>query len=127
LWWSATKTYGRKKISVGREQNPLNIQSPETTLNLGAGEYTLWKTGIEFRSATPLKPWTEMAVQLTTVADQKNLRATGVIVDCRGDRHKGYHVTMAFMETTQAAQQQINHLVLATARQPQTQQPRLHA
>ena len=41
---------GAKKISVGREQNPLNIQSPETTLNLGAGEYTLWKTGIEFRS-----------------------------------------------------------------------------
>ncbi len=110
---------GAKHIPSGRDLNPLNVQSPETTLALNAGEYTLWQTGLEFHSPKPLNLWSEMAVEVTTVADNKKISANGVIVECRGNRHQGYAVTMAFMNLTKQAQTQIGHLL-----QPR-QQPRV--
>lgn len=67
---------GAKKILSTRDRNPLNVQSPETTLSLGAGQYTLWQSGIEFHSPKPLALWGEMVVEVTTVADQKKSTPT---------------------------------------------------
>ncbi|GDY22662.1 hypothetical protein LBMAG56_40090 [Verrucomicrobiota bacterium] len=110
---------GAKKILSTRDRNPLNVQSPETTLSLGAGQYTLWQSGIEFHSPKPLALWGEMVVEVTTVADQKKINANGIVVECRGNRHSGYAVTMVFMNLTKQAQGELSHLL-----QPK-QQPRV--
>ena len=102
---------GAKHIPSARDLNPLNVQSPETTLSLGAGEYNLWQSGIEFHSSKPLNLWSEMAVEVTTVADNKKISTNGIVVECRGNRHTGYACTLAFMNLTKQAQTEINQIV----------------
>ena len=110
---------GAKRLASSGNLNPLNIQSPETTLSLGAGQYTLWQSGIEFHSPQPLALWGEMAVEVTTLADQNKINAHGIVVESRGNRHSGYAVTMVFMNLTKQAQGQLSHLLLPK------QQPRV--
>ena len=110
---------GAKRLASSGNLNPLNIQSPETTLSLGAGQYTLWQSGIEFHSPKPLALWGEMAVEVTAIADQKKISANGIVVECRGNRHRGFAVTMVFMNLTKQAQGQLSHLLLPK------QQPRV--
>ena len=110
---------GAKQIPSARDLNPLAVQSPETTLSLGAGQYTLWQSGIEFHSAKPLTLWNEMAVEVTTTADQKKINVHGIVVESRGDRHGGYAITMVFMNLTKQAHGLLSHLI-----QPK-QQPRV--
>lgn len=75
-----------------------------TQLTLAVDTTRVRKNGIEFRFVTPIAPWTEMTVALSDPADGQAVRATGVVVDCRGDRHQGYTVAMVFMELTPLAQ-----------------------
>ena len=75
-----------------------------TQLTLAADTTLIRKNGIEFRSATPIAAWTEMTVALHDPQDGREISATGVVVDCRGDRHQGYTVSMVFMELTPMAQ-----------------------
>ncbi len=77
-------------------------------LNLSADTTRIRKNGIEFRSAAPIAAWTEMTVALRDPADGRDVRATGVVVDCRGDRHQGYTVSMVFMELTPLAQARLS-------------------
>lgn len=75
-----------------------------TQLHLAADTTRIRKNGIEFRSETPIAAWTEMTVALSDPQDGREISATGVVVDCRGDRHQGYTVAMVFMELTPLAQ-----------------------
>ncbi len=77
-------------------------------LDLAAETTRIRKNGIEFRSETPITAWTEMTVTLRDPADGQDVRATGVVVDCRGDRHQGYTVSMVFMELTPLAQARLS-------------------
>ena len=89
----------------------MNSSSPvriATQLTLDAATTRIRKNGIEFRSATPIAPWTEMTVALSDPEDGQTVRATGVVVDCRGDRHQGYTVAMVFMELTPLAQARLS-------------------
>jgi hypothetical protein len=79
-----------------------------TQLTLPADTTCIRKNGIEFRTAEPIAPWTEMTVALRDPADGQAVRATGVVVDCRGDRHQGYSVAMVFMELTPLAQARLS-------------------
>ena len=79
-----------------------------TQLTLSAATTRIRKNGIEFRSATPIALWTEMTVALSDPADGQAVRATGVVVDCRGGRHQGYTVVMVFMELTPLAQARLS-------------------
>ena len=79
-----------------------------TQLNLAADTTCIRKNGIEFRSATPIAAWTEMTVALRDPEDGREVSATGVVVDCRGDRHQGYMVSMVFMELTPLAQARLS-------------------
>jgi hypothetical protein len=78
-------------------------------LDLAAGTTRIRSNGIEFRSATPIAPWTEMTVVLHG-PQAEEISATGVVVDCRGDRHQGYTVSMVFMELTPHAQARLSLL-----------------
>ncbi len=77
-------------------------------LHLAAETMRIRKNGIEFRSETPIAAWTEMTVVLCDSEERRGLRATGVVVDCRGDRHRGYKVAMVFMELTPLAQARLS-------------------
>ena len=79
-----------------------------TQLNLAADTTRIRKNGIEFRAAAPIAAWTEMTVALRDPEDGQDVRATGVVVDCRGDRHQGYMVSMVFMELTPLAQARLS-------------------
>jgi hypothetical protein len=78
-------------------------------LDLAAGTTRIRSNGIEFRSATPIATWTEMTVVLHG-PEAEEISATGVVVDCRGDRHQGYTVSMVFMELTPHAQARLSLL-----------------
>lgn len=76
-------------------------------LDLAAATTRIRSNGIEFRSATPIATWTEMTVALHGPGAEE-VSATGVVVDCRGDRHQGYTVSMVFMELTPHAQARLS-------------------
>ncbi|MFA6543073.1 MAG: hypothetical protein WCS99_01525 [Limisphaerales bacterium] len=94
-----------------RKADPAPFTAPRggaTQLNLSADTTRIRKNGIEFHSADPIAAWTEMTVALSDPADGRDVRATGVVVDCRGDRHQGYTVSMVFMELTPLAQARLS-------------------
>lgn len=79
-----------------------------TQLHLDARTTRIRKNGIEFQSAAAIATWTEMTVALHDPVDGREISATGVVVDCRGDRHQGYAVSMVFMELTPLAQARLS-------------------
>ncbi len=91
-----------------RESVPATSTRTPTRLVLSAESTCIRKNGIEFRSPTPIPVWTEMTVALLDPADGVELPATGIVVDCRGDRHQGYAVAMVFMELTRFAQDRLS-------------------
>ena len=79
-----------------------------TRLHLAADSTRIHKNGIEFRSEMPIAVWTEMTVALRDPEDGQDISATGVVVDCRGDRHQGYSISMVLMKLTPLAQARLS-------------------
>lgn len=79
-----------------------------THLHLAPNTTRIHKNGIEFRSGTPIAAWTEMTVALRDPEDGQDISATGVVVDCRGDRHQGYSISMVLMDLTPLAQARLS-------------------
>ncbi len=67
------------------------------TLHLEPETTRFRQNGIEFCHSDSIPLWTEMTVSLHDPADGKEITATGIVVDCRGDRLRGYSVSMVFM------------------------------
>jgi hypothetical protein len=101
----------RKAGSIGSFQ-PVTLQARQTQLELSADTVAVHKSGIEFRSPTPFTPWTEMTVALQSPRGGK-LHCTGVVVNCSGNKHLGYRVSMLFTSLSRAAQAQLD--VMATS------------
>lgn len=98
------------KLDTSGVFQPLNIQVHQTRLTLPANGIRFRKNGIEFRSSDPIPVWTEMTVDLYSGADGKKVHCTGVIVDCNGNRHIGYLVSMVFMNLSRQSQQRLSEL-----------------
>lgn len=81
-----------------------------TQLHLTAERTRVRKNGIEFQSAEPIAAWTEMTVTLCDPKDGHEILATGVVVDCRGDRHHGHTVSMVLMELTPLAEARLSQM-----------------
>src|SRR6187200_1993309 len=86
------------------------ITSSQTRLALPATAIRFRKNGIEFRTDKPIPAWTEMTVALQSPVDGKNVHCTGVIVDCAGNRHAGYLVSMDFMNMSRQSQERFRQL-----------------
>lgn len=82
-------------------------------LNLSTGTTRIRRNGIEFRSGGPISLWTEMTVCLHG-PDGQEVHATGVVVECRGDRHQGHTVSMVFMALTPLAQARLSRLAYSS-------------
>jgi len=100
-----------KKIS---SLNPLggsvNISQRQTTLELSTDKVSVRKSGIEFRSPTPFKEWSEMTISLRSPKNGANLACHGIIVSCTGNKHAGYLVSMLFTSLSKQAQSQLELL-----------------
>jgi hypothetical protein len=81
----------------------------KTRLSLPAGAVKIRKSGIEFRAADPISPWTEMAVDLQ-YPDAKKVHCNGVVVACEGNRNTGYLVSLLFISLSRQSQALLNSL-----------------
>jgi hypothetical protein len=103
-----------RKISHNTDQ-PLTINSRQVSLTLSPGAVSIHKGGIEFRSATAFPNWVEMTVSLKSPADGTAVNCTGVVVDCLGNKHEGYHVSMVFTSLSKQAEARLNSMMYQRA------------
>lgn len=91
----------------------LRLQSNQTELSVPAHAIRFRKNGIEFCSASPIPKWTEMTVDLHSPGSAKKVHCTGIVVDCTGNRHTGYLVSMVFMNLTRQSQERLSELAFS--------------
>src|SRR5580658_7461974 len=96
----------RKLGSIGSLDQQVTFEARQARLELSADTVTIHKNGIEFRSPTPFKEWSEMTVALQSPTGGK-LQCAGIIVSCAGNKHTGYRVSMIFTGLSKQAQEQL--------------------
>ena len=99
-----------RKIDGAEIFQPVTVQSRETRLSLAPADVRIRKSGVEFRSETPIAAWTEMTVTLQSNRDSGQVNCTGVVVACSGNRHSGYAVSMVFTSLSKQSQARLDEL-----------------
>jgi hypothetical protein len=100
-----------RKLGDSEFLNPVSISSQAIRLNLPAHAVRIRKNGIEFRAQDPIRPWTEIVINLQTIASSRKLHCHGVVIGCDGNRHAGYLVSVVFTGLSRHAQAQVESLV----------------
>ena len=90
------------------------VAARKIQLSLSQESVLIRKSGIEFRSAKPFAPWTEMTVDLQSARDGSRINCTGVVVACTGNRHAGYEVSLLFSGLSKQSQARLNLLAFAS-------------
>lgn len=98
---------------MGPSQPSVSTAARQARLSLPRESVFIHKNGIEFHSPTPFPVWREMTVALQTPGDGE-VHCTGVVVQCAGNRHAGYHVSMVFTDLTPQAQARLTSMASAT-------------
>ena len=98
----------RKISSLNGSHQSVTVEGREARLELCADSVVIHKNGIEFRSPTPFKEWTEMTASLQSPRDGARLQCSGVVVGCSGNKHAGYRVSMIFTSLSKQAQTRLN-------------------
>lgn len=81
-----------------------------TALRLQADQVAFRHNGIEFLSPAAIPLWTEVNVDLRSPQESRPVRGSGVVVDCAGNRHTGYVVSLVFMSLTRQSQERLSQL-----------------
>ena len=102
----------RKIENTGSFQQ-LTVEARQTRLSLSPNSVIIHKNGIEFRSAAPFAPWTEMTMTLQSPGEGGRVHCTGVVISCTGSKHAGYHVSMVFTSLSKHAQARLSTLAYA--------------
>jgi hypothetical protein len=89
----------------------VTVAARESALTLNPDAVSIHKGGIEFRSTKAFPRWVEMTVAIQSPQDGTQVNCTGVVVDCTGNRHTGYHVSMVFTGMSKQAESQLNTMV----------------
>jgi len=101
----------RKISNHSSSENNLTVNSRQVSLTLSPDAVSIHKGGIEFHSQTAFPNWVEMTVSLKSPVDDVTVNCTGVVVDCIGNKHEGYHVAMVFTSLTKQAEARLNTMV----------------
>lgn len=88
----------------------LVFESQTTQLSLPASQVVVRKNGLEFISPNPVPTWVELKVDLLSPESASSVRGTAVVVDCIGTPHSGYLVSLVFMDLSNEARNNLNHL-----------------
>jgi hypothetical protein len=103
-----------RKIEIaGSFQQPVTVDARQTRLSLSPDAVIIHKNGIEFRTSTPLSPWTEMTLTLQSPRDNGKVHCNGVVISCTGNKHAGYHVSMIFTGLSKQAQARLSTMAQA--------------
>lgn len=102
------------QLDISGAFQPITVQTSSTQLSLPAHTVRISKNGVEFLSAKPIPTWTEMTVDLHSARDAKKVRATGIVIECNGNRHSGYSVSMIFMNLSRQSQERLSQLAHST-------------
>jgi hypothetical protein len=94
----------------GRLLQSLNLASPSTELNLPPNAVQFRRNGIEFRCSQPIPIWTEMTVGLQSPGSMRKMSCTGVVVQCNGNRHGGYRISMLLLNLSRQSQERLSKL-----------------
>lgn len=98
------------KLDTSGAFDPVKIQLSETQLSIPTTDIRVRKSGIEFLSVKPVPIWTEMTVDLCSPETSRTVHCTGVVVECTGNRHTGYLVSIVFMNLSRQSQQRLAEL-----------------
>jgi hypothetical protein len=85
----------------------VSVTSRDAKLELSTDSVSVHRNGIEFRSPTPFKEWSEMTVALLSSRNGSRISCHGVIVGCAGNRHTGYHISMVFTGLSSETEKQL--------------------
>jgi hypothetical protein len=102
-----------RRIDAAGDFQPVTVQSRETRLSLAPEDVRIRRNGVEFRSAEPIAPWTEMTVTLQSTREAGRVHSTGVVVACSGNRHSGYTVSMVFTGLSKESQARLDILAFS--------------
>lgn len=86
------------------------MEGRKARLELSVEAVSVHKNGIEFRSPTPFKEWTEMTMAISSARASGKLQCSGVVVACSGNKHAGYHVSMIFTSLSKQAQARLDSM-----------------
>ena len=92
-------------------EQQLTVNSRHASLTLSPEAVSIHKGGIEFRSQSAFPNWVEMTVTLKSPLDGATVNCTGVVVDCTGNKHSGYHVSMVFTSMSKQAEARLQTMV----------------
>lgn len=71
------------------------------------------KNGISFLSTKSVPVWSELTLDLQSVSQNEEIHCRGTVVDCSGNKHSGYVVSITFTEVSPEAQERLSHLAQA--------------
>jgi len=99
-----------RKLDTQTILDAISVRGNETRLSLPPQAVRISRNGVEFLSARPVPCWKEMTLQLHSAKDGKKVNATGVVVECTGNRQSGYSVAIMFTNLSPKAQQHLHLL-----------------
>lgn len=102
------------KLDTSGIFQPVTVKAQTTELRLSANEVAIRKSGIEFLSPNAIPKWKEVTVQLRSPGGNYRVSGSGVVVECAGNRHSGYVVSLILTGLTRQAQERLS--LLAGAR-----------
>jgi hypothetical protein len=77
---------------------------------LPSNQVAIRKNGIEFLSPNAIPLWTEVTVDLRSPLEPRPVRGSGVVVDCTGNRHTGFVVSLMMTNLTRQSQERLSQL-----------------
>jgi hypothetical protein len=98
------------KLDTSGVFEPLNIQLEQTRLSLSSSAIRFRKNGIEFTHSNAIPVWAEMTVELFSPKSNQKVDCTGVVVECNGNRHTGYLISMVFLNLSPQSQESLAQL-----------------
>jgi hypothetical protein len=97
----------KKLTGISAFSSSVSVASRDSKLELSTEAVSVHRNGIEFRSPTPFKEWSEMTVALVSPRDGSRISCHGVIVACAGNKHTGFHISLVFTGLTTQTEKQI--------------------
>ncbi|MCX8107358.1 MAG: hypothetical protein N3G20_00990 [Verrucomicrobiae bacterium] len=104
------------KVDHSGAFQPVTVRNHETELRLAPHQVLIRKNGVAFMSANPIPLWRELTLELQMPAGGGKVKGTGVVVDCTGNKHYGYVVSLVFMSLSRDSEENLSRIIGATAR-----------
>lgn len=82
----------------------------EMEFSLPTHSVQIGKSGISFLSAKAVPLWSELTLDLQSASQNEKIHCRGTVVDCRGNKHTGYVVSITFTGVLPVAQERLSRL-----------------